>query len=383
MKSNYKPTDIGFVPPEWHVRPLGEIGPVKMCKRVFKEQTRNTGDVPFYKIGTFGDVPDAFITKDLYNEFKKKYSFPQKGDVLISAAGTIGRTVVYDGAPAYFQDSNIVWIDNDQSKATNDYLYHYYQVTKWSVSHGGTVARLYNDNLRTKIYVAIPPLPEQHAIVEVLNDTNSLLSKLSLFIVKKRQLKQALMYELLTGKTRLQGFKKEWKTRELGQEIIRLKKTKRQSSTGKDIGLYPFFTNTTKPVDRFIDEHDFNTEAIIANTGGVAYFNYFKGKFAAMSDCFVFESRINALFLYYYLKLVENEVHKNGFTGSGIKHLDKKYFNQIKFLCPVELGEQTAIAGVLTDMDAEINALEARRDKTLALKQGMMHELLTGKTRLL
>ena len=146
---------------------------------------------------------DAFISYALFDEFKRKYSFPKKGDVLISAAGTIGRTVVYDGAPAYFQDSNIVWIENDESKTTNAYLWHRYQITKWAVSHGGTVARLYNDNLRTKIHVPVPPLLEQRAIAAALSDVDALLAKLDQFIAKKRDLKQAAMQQLLTGQYKL------------------------------------------------------------------------------------------------------------------------------------------------------------------------------------
>ncbi len=92
----------------WVEKKLGEIGRVSMCKRVFKEETTATGDIPFYKIGTFGKEPDAFIPSHTYNEYRAKYSFPKEGDVLISASGTIGRRVRYDGEPAYFQDSNIV-----------------------------------------------------------------------------------------------------------------------------------------------------------------------------------------------------------------------------------------------------------------------------------
>ena len=172
VKPGYKQTEVGVIPEEWEVKTLGEIGGVRMCKRVLKHQTREHGDVPFYKIGTFGGAPDAFIPQSLFDEFRRKYSFPKKGDILISAAGTIGRTVLYDGAPAYFQDSNIVWIDNDESKVSNAYLWHRYQVTKWSVSHGGTVARLYNDSLRTKIHVAVPTLAEQRAIAEALSDVD-------------------------------------------------------------------------------------------------------------------------------------------------------------------------------------------------------------------
>ena len=87
-----------------------------MCKRIFKEQTSSylKDGIPFYKIGTFGQLADSYISKELYEDYKSKYSFPKVGDILISASGTIGRLVVYDGSPAYFQDSNIVWLGNDE-----------------------------------------------------------------------------------------------------------------------------------------------------------------------------------------------------------------------------------------------------------------------------
>lgn len=108
---------------EWEEKKLGDIGRVAMCKRILKDQTLPFGDIPFYKIGTFGKEADAFISTDLYKEYKSKYPHPKAGDVLISASGTIGRTVVYDGLPAYFQDSNIVWIDNDEQLVKNSFLY--------------------------------------------------------------------------------------------------------------------------------------------------------------------------------------------------------------------------------------------------------------------
>ena len=101
---------------------LKEIGKVCMCKRIMKDQTSSVGDVPFYKIGTFGKNADAYITKELFEEYSNKYSYPKKGDILISCSGTIGRTVVFDGKPSYYQDSNIVWIDNDEKIVTNQYL---------------------------------------------------------------------------------------------------------------------------------------------------------------------------------------------------------------------------------------------------------------------
>ena len=127
----YKQTELGLVPVSWKVETLGTIGEIKMCKRIFKNQTKDVGDISFYKIGTFGREPDAFISKQLFDEYKSKYSYPQAGEILISAAGTIGRTVVFDGRPSYFQDSNIIWINNDERKVLNSYLWHYYKVVKW------------------------------------------------------------------------------------------------------------------------------------------------------------------------------------------------------------------------------------------------------------
>ena len=110
-----------------------------MCKRILKSETSNTGDIPFYKIGTFGGKANAYITKELFEKYKSQYSYPKKGDILISAAGTIGKTVIYDGKPAYYQDSNIVWIDNDEKLVLNRFLFYAYQLNPWQVSTGGTI----------------------------------------------------------------------------------------------------------------------------------------------------------------------------------------------------------------------------------------------------
>jgi type I restriction enzyme S subunit len=157
---------------------LGDIGKVFMCKRILKEQTNTVMGVPFYKIGTFGKEPDAYINIELFEEFKSKYSYPRKGEILISASGTIGRIVEFNGEPSYFQDSNIVWISNDESLVLNKYLKHYYEIIKWNVSDGGTITRLYNDNIRsTKIMY--PSLKEQELIVKILDTFDTLVNDLS------------------------------------------------------------------------------------------------------------------------------------------------------------------------------------------------------------
>lgn len=156
---------------EW--KKLGEIGKVCMCKRILKDQTSSTGDIPFFKIGTFGGSADAYISKELFEEYVKKYSYPKKGDILISAAGTIGRTVVFDGTPSYFQDSNIVWLKHDESVVLNSYLRYIYSLNPWAISTGGTIARLYNDNILNAV-IPVPPLAEQQRIVDILDRFNAL-----------------------------------------------------------------------------------------------------------------------------------------------------------------------------------------------------------------
>ncbi len=154
---------------DWEEKTLGDIGKPSMCKRILKNQTSAVGEIPFYKIGTFGKTPNAFISKEIYNEFRAKYSFPKKGDILISASGTIGRRVRYDGEPAFFQDSNIVWIGNDEKQVLNDYLYVFYEFCDWKPSKGATIARLYNSNL-TSIKIVFPKsLSEQKSIVAKLD----------------------------------------------------------------------------------------------------------------------------------------------------------------------------------------------------------------------
>ena len=149
---------------EFDLVKLGEIGKICMCKRIFKEQTTDKGDVPFYKIGTFGKEADAFISQEIFNEYKSKYSYPKKGDILISTSGTIGRIVVFDGKPAYFQDSNIVWIANDETKVLNEYLKIIYHQIEWRPTEGVTIARLYN-SLIEETEIPLPPIEIQQQIV--------------------------------------------------------------------------------------------------------------------------------------------------------------------------------------------------------------------------
>ena len=124
-----------------------------MCKRILASQTNTEGGVPFYKIGTIGGLPDAYITKELFESYKEKYNYPYKGEVMITCAGTVGKCIIYDGQDAYFQDSNIVWINNPSLQIDNAFLYNLLKRVDWRKLNSTTIVRIYNDDLRNlKLY---------------------------------------------------------------------------------------------------------------------------------------------------------------------------------------------------------------------------------------
>ena len=140
---------------------MGDFGSVEMCKRIYKEQTAESGDVPFFKIGTFGSTPDAYISDELYEKYREIYPYPKIGTPLISAAGSVGRTVIYQGERAYYQDSNIVWLEHDD-RLVDTFLSVLYGQMDWRLE-GSTIKRLYNKDI-LDAEAAIPTLPEQRQI---------------------------------------------------------------------------------------------------------------------------------------------------------------------------------------------------------------------------
>ena len=187
--------DDGSDFPEWEEKKLGDIGTAKMCKRVLKEQTGEKGDIPFFKIGTFGGVPDAFISRELYEELKSKYSFPRKGNILISAAGTIGRTVVYDGEDAFFQDSNILWLDTENTIILDSFLLQFYNQTSWDNLEGGTIKRLYNGLFLSKS-INLPCLAEQQKIADCLSSFDEVIEKQKATLVAWEEMKKGLLQQM-------------------------------------------------------------------------------------------------------------------------------------------------------------------------------------------
>lgn len=162
---------------------ISDIGEIRMCKRILKEETNKKGGIPFYKIGTFGSKADSFISDTTFEKYRSQYPYPLKGQVLISAAGTLGKTIAFDGHPSYFQDSNIVWIDNNESKVLNTYLLYALRYVNWDEykTEGSVIPRIYNDNLR-RVAIPVPSKSEQKEIVNQVKEYEVFISNAQAFL---------------------------------------------------------------------------------------------------------------------------------------------------------------------------------------------------------
>ena len=404
VKKGYKQTEVGVIPEKWKDKKLGDVGKVCMCKRIFANQTSNTGEVPFFKIGTFGKEADAYISKGLYEDYKQRFSYPQKGDVLISAAGTLGRTIVFEGKDAYFQDSNIVWLDTDKELLCNEYLYHYYKVIKWGASEGSTIARLYN-GIICNTHIALPDVEEQKQIATVLSELDELMSLTEKQIAKKKAIKQGAMQELLTGKRRLPGFSGEWRYFNLMKNSKvkarigwqGLKKSEYLDSgyallvTGTDFDDGRVLWDRCHYVTRFRYEQDRNiqlqnNDILITKDGSLGKAALVQGltnPATLNSGIFVIRPLQDAYDPVFVYQILSSFVFKNFLdrlsAGSTIIHLYQKDVGKFEFLLPPTIAEQKAIAEALSEMDADIAALENKLTKYRQVKQGMMQQLLTGK----
>ena len=203
----------------WEQRKLGEFGSVAMCKRIYKEQTSEQGDVPFFKIGTFGTNPDAFISNELFEYFKRTYPYPTPGTLLISAAGSIGRVVEYQGEKAYFQDSNIVWLEHDH-RLNDMFLKPLYSQIEWGLE-GSTIKRLYNKDLLSA-EVTIPGSGEQKEIGRFFAKLDDLITLHQRKCDKLVKLKSAMLDRMFPKpgdsepEIRFATFKEPWGRYKLG-----------------------------------------------------------------------------------------------------------------------------------------------------------------------
>lgn len=409
----YKQTEVGVIPEDWECVKIKDVATISMCKRIFANQTSTIGDVPFYKIGTFGKEADAYISRKLYVEYRNKYSFPQKGDILISAAGTLGRTVVYDGEKAYFQDSNIVWLDINKTRLCNEYLNQYYKVIKWASSEGSTIARLYNGIIYAT-YISLPPLPEQQRIAEALSDVDGMISSLEKLIAKYKSIKTACLQQMFpqNGETvprmRLPGFTGAWEQRKLSELAsihARIGWQNLRTSEFLDSGDYMLITgtdfndgainfSTCHYVERERYEQDRNIQIhngsiLITKDGTLGKVAYVQGlSMPATLNAGVFNVQIkdanivDEKYLFQYLKApyLMDYVSKKA-TGGTIKHLNQNILVDFPVVMPKK-SEQILIGAYFQQLDSLITFHQRKLEKVQKIKQGMMQQLLTGKIRL-
>lgn len=182
---------------QWIKCQISDYFVVRMCKRILKEQTHESGDIPFYKIGTFGKQADSYISKELFDSYRKKYNYPNNGDTLISCSGTVGRCVVFDGHPAYFQDSNIVWLEaKDKTFAYNKkFLNILLKNMKWDELSSSTIARIYSSDLLDKSIV-LPPIDEQNKIANFFETIEQKMICCKKQIDTLKMLKRALLQQM-------------------------------------------------------------------------------------------------------------------------------------------------------------------------------------------
>lgn len=382
---------------EWEKKKLGDIGDVKMCRRIFNDETLSEGDIPFFKIGSFGKVADAFITKQLFLEYREKFSYPKKGNVLISAAGTIGRLVVYNGDDAYYQDSNIVWIDNDETLVTDKYLYYILQLAKFK-TEGGTIQRLYNSILKSTKFSCSTP-KEQTKIASFLTTVDdklqALKQKKNLLEHYKKGVMQKIFSQELRFKDNDGNQYSDWEVRKLG-EIFYSEKGKGISKnkivphgnfecvlygelyTKYNEVIYNVVSKTnevdgikSKVGDLLIPSSTTTTGIDLANVTALNKNDVLLG-----GDITVLRSNneINNVFYAYYLSNYKKEEIASYAQGSTIVHL---YYSHIKDMeiHLLSLSEQTKIANFLSAIDDKINHCREQITNTEVWKKGLLQQM--------
>lgn len=392
-------------PENWIPMKLKDLGCIQMCRRIFQSQTKAYGEIPFYKISTFGDKADSYISEELYKRYKMLYPYPEKGDVLISAAGTIGKTIIFDGKDAYFQDSNIVWLKvND--KIDRNFLWWFYRSYPWNALEGTTIQRLYN-NIILNTEIHLPEKTEQINIAKTLSKFDTYIDDLAELIEKKRNIRDGALEDLICQRTRMAGFTGEWTNVSFNQVITPkarigwqgLKKYEYLRSGYSYLIGGTDFDHGTVSLDNisFVSKERYDMDVNIqvsendvlvtkdGTIGKVAIVPCLEKPATLNSGVFVFRpnDRLIPTFLY---RVLLSSVFK-GFidtlsAGSTIKHLYQKDLKDFEFKMPVDLEEQKAIADTLTAMDEEIGALENERDKMIQIREGAMDDLLTGRIRL-
>ncbi len=399
IAEGYCRSDAGVIPCDWIVKSIGDT--LRLDNGfAFKPKDWTDRGLPIIRIQNLNDVESSF---NYYNAALPDRYHVANGDLLFAWSGTTGTSFgarIWAGSDGVL-NQHIFKVTPDKKVLTKQYAFLVLQrvqdaITKQAHGFKSSFVHVKKSDL-VGVPLPIPPLPEQRAIAAALSDVDELIGALDKLIAKKRAIKLATMQQLLTGKTRLPGFSGEWamlQVHEFGQVV-----TGGTPPTTIDAFWgdgFPWVTPTDISSQRCIE----TTERSITRSGldklrplpanavlvtCIASI----GKNAILKTPGACNQQINAVipgadhdsdFLYYLFEASAGYLKsKAGITATSI--LSKASFAELEFLVPSK-QEQVAIGAVLVDMDAEIAALEQRRDKTKAIKQGMMQSLLTGRVRL-
>jgi len=327
---------------EWKVCKLGDSCDMLMCKRIFAFQTSDKGDIPFYKIGTIGNTPNAYISKRLHDEYKKNYNYPLKGELLITCAGTVGKCIPFDGKDAYFQDSNIVWIDNPTSQISNSFLYHYISQVNWSKLNSTTITRIYNDDLRN-LKVIFPSQEEQGKISTLLSLIEKRISTQTKIIEKYESLIKGIV-DLL--------FKAKERNVQLKDCVTCHSSTLTESEVLEKKGIYPVYG--AAGIITYFPDYNISEDSILIIKDGsnVGKLQYTFGKYSVIGTLnYLTVKGNNCLkYIYYCMRSLNFGNYK---VGSGIPHIYFKDYGNELIYCP-NFAEQEKIANALSMIDRKI-----------------------------
>lgn len=399
--------------PDWEEKKIKEIGRVTMCKRIFKDQTLAWGEIPFFKIGTFGDVPDAYITRELFEDFKEKYPYPQKGNILISASGSIGKLVEYNGEDAYFQDSNIIWLEH-KNDVLDKYLKQIYPTLNWEEGlEGSTIKRLYNKVFLNKV-IFLPQVLEQSKIAALLSDIDKKIESQAILVEKLKNTKDAMFVKMFPQGENVNPtlrFKKEdgsnyadWgkeKLNKIASPKARIGWQGMRQSEFLDFGDYYLITGTDFDngsinfdtcyyVEKYRYDQDKNIQVhngdiLITKDGTlgkVAYISNMDKPATLNAGVFVLnnlDEKMDSLFLYHYLAApFLMEYANQQATGGTIKHLNQKVLISFEIPMP-DKEEQIKIGKCLSDLDKEIEINQQKYEKLCDVKKALLSKLFPTK----
>lgn len=394
MKAAIKQTELGVLPEAWDVTTFGTL--FAFTNGINADKTAYGKGIPFINVLepiTYSHIfgPEISGRVQISTEAAQAYLVKSSDIVFNRTSETdseLGLAAVYLG------DERVVFggfvirgrpITDALDPKYSGYALRAKMIRSQIVSMGqGAVrANIGQQNLE-RVIVPVPPKREQQAIAQTLGDVDELIAALDHLIVKKRGMKKAAIQQLLTGRTRLPGFSGKWEVKMLGEVASVTKGTQLHSSETNIEGDFPHF-NGGMSASSYTDKANTPADTIAISEGGnsCGYVQFISEPFWCGGHCYaIVPINVDKRFLYHALKGYQASIMGLR-VGSGLPNVQKSALAAFKISIPSDPGEQTVIATVLSDMDAELSALEARRDKTRALKQGMMQELLTGKTRLI